>query len=80
MMFTTNGFETYFWDDRTAPQRRVSGIFSKDDLQKLMNRRAERLELMEIPLMTRSPTGIIKKKPSGRCAGRSPRGSANTCW
>ena len=38
MMFTTNGFETYFWDDQTAPQRKVSGIFSKDDLQKLMNR------------------------------------------
>ena len=38
MMFTTNGFETYFWDDQTAPQRKVSGIFCKDDLQKLMNR------------------------------------------
>ena len=34
MMFTTNGFETYFWDDKTSPQRPVSGIFSKDDLQK----------------------------------------------
>ena len=27
MMFTTNGFETYFWDDKTSPQRPVSGIF-----------------------------------------------------
>ena len=50
MMFTTNGFETYFWDDQTAPQRKVSGIFSKDDLQKLMNRRAERLDLMAVPI------------------------------
>lgn len=50
MMFTTNGFETYFWDDQTAPQRRVSGIFSKDDLQKLMNRRTERLDLMDISI------------------------------
>ena len=33
MIFTTNGFEMYFWDDQTAPQRKVSGIFSKDDLQ-----------------------------------------------
>lgn len=48
MMFTTNGFETYFWDDKTAPQRKVSGIFSKDDLQKLMNRRSERLDLMSV--------------------------------
>lgn len=50
MMFTTNGFETYFWDDQSGPQREVSGIFSKDDLQKLMNRRTERLELMSIPI------------------------------
>ena len=45
MMFTTNGFETYFWDDKTSPQRKVSGIFSKDNLQKLMNRRQERADL-----------------------------------
>lgn len=50
MMFTTNGFETYFWDDQTSPQRAVSGIFSKDDLQKLMNRRQERMDLMTVPI------------------------------
>lgn len=33
-----------------GPQRKVSGIFSKDDLQKLMNRRTERLDLMTIPI------------------------------
>lgn len=50
IMFTTNGFETYFWDDLSAPQRPVSGIFSKDDLQKLMNRRSERVDLMSIEI------------------------------
>lgn len=29
MIFNTNGFETYFWDDKTGPQRQVSGIFSR---------------------------------------------------
>lgn len=50
IMFTTNGFETYFWDDQTSPQRAVSGIFSKDDLQKIMNRRLERQDLVSIPI------------------------------
>ena len=50
MMFTTNGFETYFWDDRSGPQRKVSGVFSKDDLQKLMNRRTERMDLTRVPI------------------------------
>ncbi|EHQ92330.1 DEAD/DEAH box helicase family protein [Desulfosporosinus youngiae] len=50
MMFTTNGFETYLWDDVTSPQRKVSGVFSKADLEKLMNRRSERKVLNEIPI------------------------------
>ena len=50
MMFTTNGFETYFWDDLTSPQRRVSQVFSKEDLQRLMNRREERKPLNEIEI------------------------------
>jgi type I restriction enzyme R subunit len=50
MMFTTNGFETYLWDDLTSPQRKVSGVFSKPDLEKLMNRRRERKILSEIPI------------------------------
>ena len=50
VMFTTNGFETYYWDDKTSPQRQVSGLFSKDDLQKLINRREERRPLNEIPI------------------------------
>lgn len=45
MMFTTNGFETYFWDDQSSPQRKVSSIFAKADLQKLMNRRLQQRDL-----------------------------------
>lgn len=50
LIFTTNGFETYLWDDVTSPQRKVSGIFSKADLEKLMNRRSECKVLNEIPI------------------------------
>ena len=50
MMFMTNGFETYFWDDRSGPYRKVSGIFSKEDLEKLMNRRDQRLNLHALPI------------------------------
>jgi len=48
IMFTTNGFETNLWDDVTSPQRKVSGVFSKADLEKLMNRRNERKVLDEV--------------------------------
>lgn len=48
MMFTTNGFETFFWDDRSYPQRRVSGLFSREDLGKLIAQREARRNLDEI--------------------------------
>lgn len=50
MVFYTNGFETFFWDDKSGPERRVSGLFSKSDLEKLMNRREEITDLMSIPI------------------------------
>ena len=50
IMFTTNGFETYFWDDCSTPQRPVFSVFSQDDLQKLVSRRTERRKLLEIPV------------------------------
>jgi type I restriction enzyme R subunit len=49
MIFTTNGFETYFWDG-FYPERRVSGILSKSDLEKLMNRRHERRVLNDVSI------------------------------
>ena len=48
IMLTTNGYETYYWDDQTSPQRKVSGLFSKNDYQKLVNRRNEKKRLAEI--------------------------------
>lgn len=50
VMFTSNGFETYFWDDKTSPQRKVSGFFTKDDLEKLINRRDTRKKLNSITI------------------------------
>ncbi len=62
MMFTTNGFETYLWDDLTSPQRKVSGVFSKADLEKLMNRRKERKPLADIPIDDRITDRYYQKE------------------
>lgn len=39
-IFLTNGFETFFLDDDSAPMRKVSGFFSQDELQRIINRRS----------------------------------------
>ena len=50
MMFTSNGFDTYFWDDLSSPQRKVSGFFTKSDLEKLIGRRDIRKKLNTIEI------------------------------
>ena len=62
MMFTSNGFETYFWDDMSSPQRKVSGFFTKSDLEKLMNRRETRKKLSTIPIDDRITDRYYQKE------------------
>ncbi|MBO5003017.1 DEAD/DEAH box helicase family protein, partial [Methanocorpusculaceae archaeon] len=50
VMFYTNGFETYFWDDLAAPPRQVSTIFSESDIQRLIDRRENKKDLRTIPV------------------------------
>lgn len=51
-IFYTNGFETFFWDDTQYAPRTVSMIFSRSDLQKLMDRRALVLDLNKVKINT----------------------------
>lgn len=39
IIFYSNGFETYLWDDQFYPEREVQGFYSKDELQLLIDRR-----------------------------------------
>jgi len=41
-IFYTNGYETWLWDDTDYPTRQVAGFYKKDELQRLMIRRAQR--------------------------------------
>ena len=50
VMFTANGFDTFFWDDKGGPQRKVSRIFSKTDLERIIERRTSRLPLESITI------------------------------
>lgn len=74
MIFITNGFETYFWDDQTSPKRQVSGIFSKDDLQKLMNRRTERLKLETVPISDKITDRYYQKEAIRAVCGQIEKG------
>lgn len=50
IIFNTNGYDCFIWDDKSGPQRRVSSVFSRDDLQRLFNRRFSRKKLSKIEI------------------------------
>lgn len=45
LIFFTNGYETWLWDDRNYPPRKVQGFYKKDELQLLINRRSSLREI-----------------------------------
>jgi type I restriction enzyme R subunit len=45
IIFYTNGFETFIWDDLFYTEREISGFYTKDELQLLIDRRITRKDL-----------------------------------
>ena len=45
VMFYTNGYKTFLWDDLAYPPRPVAGFYKKDELASLIIRRAQRAPL-----------------------------------
>ena len=45
IIFTTNGYQTWMWDDTAYPPRRVAGFYKKDELARLILRRTQRQAL-----------------------------------
>lgn len=42
LIFFTNGYEIWLWDDTAYPPRQVAGFYKKDELQRLILRRTQR--------------------------------------
>ncbi|MDD4965765.1 DEAD/DEAH box helicase family protein [Halothiobacillus sp.] len=45
LIFYTNGYETWLWDDVAYPPRKVAGFYKKDELQRSILRRTQRAGL-----------------------------------
>ncbi|NLJ40760.1 MAG: DEAD/DEAH box helicase family protein, partial [Clostridiales bacterium] len=45
IIFYTNGIDYYIWDDRSYPERKISGIYSKRDLESLIFKKKNKASL-----------------------------------
>ena len=52
LIFYTNGFEHYFWDDVNYPARQISGFLKHDELQTIIQRRQTQKPLGGIEINT----------------------------
>jgi type I restriction enzyme R subunit len=52
IIFYTNGYETFLWDDSFYAERQVQGFYTKEELQLLMKRRFERLDIRNFSVNT----------------------------
>jgi type I restriction enzyme, R subunit len=50
VIFHTNGYEHWIWDDQMYPPRRVEGFYTRDELALLVQRRHTRKHLSELPI------------------------------
>lgn len=52
IIFYSNGFETFIWDDTFYPEREVQGFYTKDELNLLIERRKSRKDIREFEVNT----------------------------
>ncbi|MCP3065414.1 DEAD/DEAH box helicase family protein [Myxococcus sp. K38C18041901] len=52
VIFCSNGYEHFLWNDTYDPQRSVQGFYRKDELELLIQRRTVRKELRHAPVKT----------------------------
>ena len=52
VVFYTNGYEHWLWDDASYPPRAVQGFLKKDELELMIQRRTSRKPLLDAPVNT----------------------------
>lgn len=50
VIFCSNGYEHWIWDDQAYPPRRIQGFYKKPELELLIHRRSSRRELGTAPI------------------------------
>ena len=61
MIFLSNGYDTYFNENDLVGEHKVGGLFSKDTLQRIMERRSSRKKLSEIPISDEITNRVYQK-------------------
>ena len=78
IIFYTNGFRTEMWDDKFYPPRTVAGFYRREELERLIQRRARRLSLLDEPI-NEEISGRPYQQRAIRSIGETFEGSHRKC-
>ncbi|RFZ81524.1 DUF4145 domain-containing protein [Shinella sp. WSJ-2] len=70
IIFTSNGYEHWIWDDTAYPQRAVSGFYKKDELALMVQRRVSRKAIADLPINRK----IVERSYQHRAIRRTTEG------
>src|SRR5690554_7184295 len=67
VIFYTNGFESYLWDDAFWTPRSIDGFYTKDELQLMIDRRSSRKDLRQFQIRSEEHTSELQSRPHLVC-------------
>lgn len=70
LIYFTNGYKTWFWDDTKYPPRQVGGFHSQDELQLILKRRQESGDLLKAKVNRATVDRTYQEVAIGRTSER----------
>jgi type I restriction enzyme R subunit len=81
VIFYTNGFEHWIWDDAAGyPPRQVHGFYTAAELELMVQRRQTRLPLNDAAIDSEIVERHTRSARSARSTMPSPPSSGRRCW
>ena len=71
VIFYSNGYEHWLWDDANYPPRAVQGFYKKAELELLIQRRTSRKPLADAPRSTRRSSSATTRRAAIRRIGEA---------
>ena len=82
VIFYSNGYEHWIWDDPKYPPRQIGGFYKRDELELLIQRRTEPQEAGRDAINTKIVRAALSapRHPRDRQAASRTMASARRCW
>lgn len=74
VIFYTNGFETYLWDDENSAPRVVSGMFPQKDINAMINRRCIKKPVNSINFDDKITNRVYQNRAVTKCCENYEKG------